>query len=161
MLRTEIAEQSDSSWRAFEDLLAVLQQAGALEGSAPGVPDIADAEGEQQQQKEQAQQPDPRQQQQQAPQQAQLAAGAAAATAASARAPSSSSGADGDGGGGTRIAFTALGQVAREVNCANELWMAMVLSHSAVQGLPPPQLAAVLSAGWRSPQRRAGAGAGA
>ena len=53
-------------------------------------------------------------------------------------------------GSGTRIGFSALGLVAREVNCANELWMAVVLTHAVVQQLPPPLLASVLSAGgWR------------
>ena len=28
MLRAEVAEQEDSSWRAFEDLLAILREAG-------------------------------------------------------------------------------------------------------------------------------------
>ena len=53
----------------------------------------------------------------------------------------------GVGSGGTRLVFTPLGRVAREINCANELWMALVLTHSAIQALPAPQLAAVLSAG--------------
>ena len=32
---------------------------------------------------------------------------------------------------------TALGQAAREVSALNELWMAMVLTHSSVQARPP------------------------
>ncbi len=37
--------------------------------------------------------------------------------------------------------FHSLGQVAREVSSANELWLALVLTHQALQALGPPQLA--------------------
>lgn len=139
LLRGELAEQQDSSWRAFEDLLAILTEAGALEG----VPDAA---------------ADPAAPVEQAVQQ-QLAAGSRLAAAApelasaqpqegqqqaqrGAGAGQGSSGA----AAGTRVGFTPLGRVAREVNCANELWLALVLTHEALQQLEPPQLAAVLSA---------------
>lgn len=50
--------------------------------------------------------------------------------------------------------FQALGNVAREVSGANELWLALVLTHPAPQTLSPPQLAGALGvptwlpAGW-------------
>ncbi|KAL3144002.1 hypothetical protein ABBQ32_003810 [Trebouxia sp. C0010 RCD-2024] len=39
-----------------------------------------------------------------------------------------------------------LGHVARQIHGENELWLAMVLTHPAVQSLTPPQLAGVLGA---------------
>ncbi len=42
------------------------------------------------------------------------------------------------------VEFHSLGQVAREVSGANELWLALVLTHDALQTLGPPQLAG----GW-------------
>lgn len=42
--------------------------------------------------------------------------------------------------------FTPLGMVAREIRATNEVWLSMVLTHQALQTLPPPQLASVLSA---------------
>ena len=39
------------------------------------------------------------------------------------------------------VEFHSLGQVAREVSGANELWLALVLTHEALQTLGPPQLA--------------------
>ncbi len=80
-------------------------------------------------------------------QQQQQAAAAANDSPASGADSGSRAGGGGDAGDGTRLGFSPLGLVAREVNCANELWMALVLTHSAVQGLAGPQLAAVLSAG--------------
>lgn len=86
--------------------------------------------------------------QQQQQQQAEQATAAAATNSPAGGADSGSrAGGGGDAGDGTRLGFSPLGLVAREVNCANELWMALVLTHAAVQGLAGPQLAAVLSAG--------------
>jgi hypothetical protein len=61
--------------------------------------------------------------------------------------PGAARGGGGGGGAGTaRRRFAPLGMVAREVRGANELWLALVLTHAATQSLPAPQLAAVLSA---------------
>lgn len=46
--------------------------------------------------------------------------------------------------GEEEVTFSALGQVAREVSGANELWLALVLTHPALQSLQPHQLAG----GW-------------
>lgn len=43
------------------------------------------------------------------------------------------------------LAARPLGQVARQINGANELWLAMALTAEPLQQLAPPQLAAVLS----------------
>ena len=77
-----------------------------------------------------------------------VAANVAASAGTSGSSSSAESGGEGsEEGGGTRVVFTALGSVAREVNCQNEMWMALVLSHAAVQALEPAQLAGTLSAG--------------
>jgi len=47
---------------------------------------------------------------------------------------------------GDRIVARPLGDVAREVRCENELWMATVLASATVASLPPPRLAAVVGA---------------
>ena len=47
---------------------------------------------------------------------------------------------------GRVMKFTPLGLVARDLRCSNELWMAAAMSHPALQGLNPPQLAGVMSA---------------
>lgn len=44
-----------------------------------------------------------------------------------------------------RVKFLAIGQVARELNGTNELWLALVATHPALAALEPPQLAAALS----------------
>lgn len=148
MLRSELEDQTGGSWRAFEGCLSILQAAGALERPAQQeegeavVMDMQEQAGEQQAQQAGVQ-PQAGQQQPAAEEQQDMPAAAAAEGAAA-----SSEG----GRAGTRIGFSALGLVAREVNCANELWMAFVLTHAAVQQLPPPLLAAVLSAGgWWGP----------
>ncbi|KAI3428051.1 hypothetical protein D9Q98_006436 [Chlorella vulgaris] len=174
MLRGEVESQTGGNWRAFEDLLAILQEAGALEG-------VQESE----------------EHQKQVEQQRQLAAGlegssgegtelsssslrssslssssissgsgeksslaadsgvegtaVSSEAAASATTDSGGGGSGGDSGGSGNggpghVMFTPLGRVAREINCANEMWMALVLTHSAVQALPPPQLAGVLCA---------------
>jgi superfamily II RNA helicase len=46
----------------------------------------------------------------------------------------------------TTVALTPLGEVARSLATDNELWVATLLTHPAVQNLPPPALAAALSA---------------
>lgn len=46
---------------------------------------------------------------------------------------------------GTKIRFTPLGLVARDLRCANELWMAAALSHSSLQAVKPAELAGVIS----------------
>lgn len=43
------------------------------------------------------------------------------------------------------LAARPLGAVARQLNGANELWLATALSGAATQGLEPPQLAAVVA----------------
>lgn len=103
---------------------------------------IEDVQAAQQRSQERVQQ----QQQQQAAEQA-AAAAAASSPDDGSTGGGSREGVVGDAGAGTRLGFSPLGMVAREVNCANELWMALVLTHAAVQGLAGPQLAAVLSAG--------------
>ncbi len=166
MLRVELEEQTGGSWRAFENCLSILQAAGALErpeqqegaaaevqqqegaASQPaGAEQLAQQPGQQAlEQQEQEQQ----QQEQEVPElPVQQPAAAAAEQQQETPAPAAAEGAAGTAseGSGTRIGFSALGLVAREVNCANELWMAVVLTHAAVQQLPPPLLAAVLSAG--------------
>ncbi|KAL4443480.1 hypothetical protein ABPG75_011217 [Micractinium tetrahymenae] len=132
VLRGEVEEQAGSSWREFEELLAILQEAGAIE----------DVHAAQQRYQEQQQQ----QQAEQAAAAAAAASGGADSSSADNAGASSSSDSSQGSAGGTRPGFTPLGLVAREVNCANELWMALVLTHAAVQGLAAPQLAAVLSA---------------
>lgn len=131
MLRREAEQQQDSSWVAFESLLAILQAAGALEGTEEesGQPALVGAAA--------------------APAEAAAAATGEGGEGGSGEGSSSAVAAAGDEGeaGGTRVGFMPLGHVAREVNCSNELWMALVLTHSALQSLEPPQLASVLSAG--------------
>ncbi|GAB4818573.1 hypothetical protein N2152v2_005619 [Parachlorella kessleri] len=80
-LREVIEQQLGGGWKAFEDLTAILQEAGAFTVR----------------------------------------------------------------GGEEGVEFHSLGQVAREVSGANELWLALVLTHDALQTLGPPQLAGVLS----------------
>jgi len=43
------------------------------------------------------------------------------------------------------LAARPLGQVARQINGANELWLALALTSEPLQQLTAPQLAAVLS----------------
>ncbi|PSC72530.1 DEAD-box ATP-dependent RNA helicase chloroplastic isoform B [Micractinium conductrix] len=138
MLRAEVEQQEDSSWRAFEELLGVLREAGALEDSPQALPAAALAAAQQRQQQQQ-QQPEQQQQQEEQQQQAEQEQEQHADSTGG-----ESSSSDCGGSGGTWLGFTPLGQVAREINCANELWMALVLTHEAVQGLEAPQLAAVL-----------------
>ena len=151
-LRAEATGQSDGSWRRFEELLAVLRDAGALEEQPIAVEDtMVDAAGlegdavavaaveEAMELAVVAGVP--------AVEQLALAAVDAAAVGDDSGGQDGRDITAGVGSGGTRLVFTPLGRVAREINCANELWMALVLTHSAIQALPAPQLAAVLSAG--------------
>lgn len=150
MLRRELEDQDDSSWRAFEDLLDILQASGALEAAPEGQATQHQLETHQLGAQQQDQEPAAAEQPQQGVEPAEeLEAGVAAAEGPSSSGSEGSGGESGGGesGAGARITFTPLGKVAREVNCANELWMALVLTHAALQGLAPPQLAAVLSAG--------------
>lgn len=145
VLRTEVEEQAGSSWRAFEDLLAILQEVEALSGppqlqAAVAREDAGDDTASS------------------ASGSGGTSLGIVPSTGSSDSSVSSVSDEVNDGGGsaaaapvgagsGGQVAFTPLGLVAREVNCANELWMALVLTHDALQALPPPQLAGALSAG--------------
>eukprot|EP00887_Chlorella_sp_A99_P006095 scaffold22.g6095.t1 len=125
-LRQEAAAPGDASWRAFEALLGVLVEVGALEtgpgtasccgdgggggaGAGAGAPERLQGQREQAQEQGQAQGQRQREQ-------------------------------------GQRVEFTALGRVARELNGQNELWLALVLTHQAYQALSPSQLAAAASA---------------
>ena len=135
----EQQEQQQGQEGAAAEVQAEQQGVTQQQAAAPLQPPAAEQAGEQPVE----QQPAGEEQQ---------AAPPAALDAAAAAADSVASSTEGGGAGsGTRVGFSALGLVAREVNCANELWMAVVLTHAAVQQLPPPQLAAVLSAGgWRA-----------
>lgn len=123
-LRAEAAAPGDASWAAFEALLGVLEAAGALVR-----PDAPGPAGESPRQAEQGQQE----------------AGWAAEAQDEQKQPCQGEVQEEQQAPG-RVRFTPLGLVARDLNGQNELWLAAVLTHPAFQGLPPPQLAAAVSA---------------
>lgn len=116
-LRQELEGRLDGGWREFESVVSVLEAAGAFEPVDPsGIPVRKAAQETVQQQVGEG-------------------SGSAATATGTTEAPSS-----------PRRWFTPLGLVARDVRCSNELWMAGALTHPALQTLPPPELAAVVSA---------------
>jgi hypothetical protein len=161
-----VEEAAGASWQDFEACLAVLVEAGALAPAATdGTAEQQQQEkqqqvgvqlaGEQQAAAQQAQSEQQRPEEQQQEQHQQFSQD---------RDSWQQEERPGDGANGLvdseaadaaqllqdwqgRIEFLPLGLVARDINCANEIWAALVLCHPAVQALAPPQLAGVLSAG--------------
>ncbi|KAK9821280.1 hypothetical protein WJX74_008477 [Apatococcus lobatus] len=98
-------QQGAGTWRSFQNIMAMLSQADALDGESIF----------------------------QAGRASEAAAGAASG-AAGAEARDSQ-----------RVQVLPLGDVARQINGTNELWLATVLTSPELQSLTPPQLAALLS----------------
>ena len=151
-LREEASMPMDASWVAFEALLGVLVQVGALQWGRQQAGGAQEAASEPQEEDEQ-----------------QIAGGGAQLRAGAAAVGGGSRASEAQWQGGQqprqqpgpapaqqqqqsgqqqqqRVHFTPLGHVARELNGQNQLWLALVLTHQAYQTLPPPQLAAAVSA---------------
>lgn len=116
-LRGELEERMNGGWKEFESIVGVLEAAGAFEPTDySSARFIGGLRGQQEREPDAASST------------SDIAAGPMQLTEEK-----------------RRRAFTALGKVARELRGANELWLAVALTHPALQLLPPAQLAGVVS----------------
>jgi len=135
-MRAALDEDMSATWRSFEAVVAVLESVGAVERAAEAGGESGDG-GDRQKQRRGGQE------KRQQPPSPPLDGGDGDDGAPS---PSSSSSSSSSSSPAPELTLSALGEVARGLAGENELWLATVLTHEAVQALTPPELAAALSA---------------